>query len=98
VGSNPAIPTTYSKLFSYMPEVHDFSAVAISPRQAKEEIMATDNPSPQGGMSAEAAANAGRQAALSGQGLMPQQPDESADAYAQRQFAYNEAKKQQQQH
>ena len=51
----------------------------------------------QGGVSPEAAANAGRQAALNGQSLAPQQPNESAEAYNERQNAYNQAKEQQEQ-
>jgi hypothetical protein len=48
----------------------------------------------QGGMSSDGAMNAARQAAQSGQALSPQQPGESAEVYAQRQSAYNQAKAQ----
>ena len=51
----------------------------------------------QGGMSSDAAANAGRQAAQNGLGLAPQQPNESAEVYQQRMNAYNEAKNNQKQ-
>lgn len=46
----------------------------------------------QGGVSTDAAQNAGKQAAQSGQGLAPQQPNESAEAYELRQAAYNAEK------
>ena len=44
------------------------------------------------GVSSEAAAKAGKQAAQNDQSLAPQQPNELADAYNQRQNAYNQAK------
>ena len=43
------------------------------------------------GVSSEAAANAGKQAAQNDQSLAPQQPNESAEAYNQRQNAFNQA-------
>jgi hypothetical protein len=46
----------------------------------------------QNGMSPDAAANAGRQAAQNGQACAPQQPNESSEAYMQRQNAYNQEK------
>jgi len=46
----------------------------------------------QGGISPDAAANAGRQAAQNGQGCAPQQSNESAEAYQQRLSAYNQEK------
>ena len=44
------------------------------------------------GISSDASANAGKQAAQNSQSLAPQQPNESAEAYAKRQNAYNQAK------
>jgi hypothetical protein len=46
----------------------------------------------QNGVSSEAAANAGTQAGQNGQPCAPQQPNESAEAFAQRQAAYEQAK------
>jgi len=46
----------------------------------------------QNGISPEAAANAGQAAAQNGEGLAPQQSNESAEAYAQRCAAYNAEK------
>lgn len=45
-----------------------------------------------GGVSPDAAANAGRQAAQQGQGCAAQQPNESAEAFQQRTNAYNQEK------
>jgi hypothetical protein len=86
-------------LYIYISSVHCFVFGSNLAAAIKEAIMA-DDPSVkqdyQGGISADAAANAGRQAAQNGLGLAPQQPNESSEAYNMRVNAYNEAKNSQQ--